>query len=95
MKRSDTRNLVEDVGTECDALAALALYDHSIQCGHRKIALLRYMDARDLAAPLTERHHAYAWTVAKSLGMDAMKSIARQAVERSRQRRDAATKRMR
>ncbi|WP_245253643.1 hypothetical protein [Paraburkholderia sp. LEh10] len=73
-------------------MAALTLYDHSIECGHRRIALLRYMDAKDLAAPLTRRHHAYAQTVADSLSVDEMASIARQAIERSRQRRSAATK---
>ncbi|SIT49127.1 conserved hypothetical protein [Paraburkholderia piptadeniae] len=92
MKRSDTRSLVEDVGKKCGVVAALALYDHSIQCGHRKIALLRYMDARDLAAPLTERHHTYAQTVAESLSDGEIESILKQAVERSRQRRCAAAK---
>ena len=78
--------LVENVVQKRDAMAALALYDHSMQCGHKKIALLRYMDARDLAAPLTDRHHAYARTVVESLSSIEMESVARQAVKRSRQR---------
>ncbi|SKC82746.1 hypothetical protein SAMN06266956_3976 [Paraburkholderia hospita] len=92
MKRSDTRTLVEDVGKKRDAMAALALYDHSIQCGHKRIALLRYLDAKDLAAPLTRQHHAYAQAIASSLSVGDMESIAKQAIERSRQRWSAGAK---
>lgn len=92
MQRSDTRALVEEVGKKRDPIAALALYDHSIQCGHGRIALLRYLDAKDLAAPLTRRHHAYAQAIALSLSVSDMESIAKQAMERSRQRRSAKAK---
>ncbi|HWT37187.1 MAG TPA: hypothetical protein VN289_12950 [Paraburkholderia sp.] len=93
MKRSDTRRLIVNVHNRRDATAALALYDRSIQHGHRHVALLRYMDARDLAAPLTERHHDYARKVASSLSATDFERILGQAVDRSRQRQRAAAKR--
>ncbi len=92
MKRSDTRRLNTDVRLERDATAALALYDGSIRHGHRHIALLRYMDARDLAAPLTQRHHEYAQKVASSLSATDVERICGQAIDRSRQRQRAAAK---
>jgi len=44
------------------------------------------MDARDLAVPLTPRHHAYAHAIASVLSEREMKSIAREALRRSRER---------
>ncbi|MBN3756125.1 hypothetical protein G3N95_24510 [Paraburkholderia sp. Tr-20389] len=92
MRRSDTRRLNADVRQDRDATAALALYDRSIRHGHRHIALLRYMDARDLAAPLTQHHHEYAQKVASSLSATDIERLCGQAVDRSRQRQRAASK---
>ena len=92
MRRSETRGLNASVRTKHDATAALALYDRSIRHGHRHVALLRYMDARDLAAPLTQAHHDYAEKVASSLTATDIERILGQAVDRSRQRQRAASK---
>jgi len=86
MSRAHTRNLVMRVAQECDTHAALSLYDQSMASGHRRIALLRYLDARDLSAPLTPQHHAYAHAVASILNEREMEAIAREALRRSRER---------
>jgi hypothetical protein len=92
MRRSETRGLNASVRTKRDATAALALYERSIRHGHRQVALLRYMDARDLAAPLTQAHHDYAEKVASSLSATDIERVLGQAVDRSRQRRREAAK---
>ncbi|MEM5367704.1 hypothetical protein V4C53_16920 [Paraburkholderia azotifigens] len=91
MRRSETRGLNASVRTKRDPSAALALYDRSIRHGHRHVALLRYMDARDLAAPLTQAHHEYAEKIASSLSVTDIERILGQAVDRSRQRQRAAS----
>jgi hypothetical protein len=86
MNRTSTRNLVKRVAQFGDPSAALSLYEHSIASGHKRIALLRYMDARDLSVPLTQQHHAYAHAVASVLSEREMEAIAREALRRSRER---------
>jgi hypothetical protein len=86
MSRENTRSLVKRVAQDGDPLAALSLYEHSIASGHKRIALLRYMDARDLAVPLTPRHHAYAHAIANDLSEREMQAIASEALRRSRER---------
>ncbi|CAD6543935.1 hypothetical protein LMG27952_04109 [Paraburkholderia hiiakae] len=86
MNRTHTRNLVRQVAQDCDPQAALSLYDQSIASGHKRIALLRYLDARDLSVPLTPQHHAYARAVASVLSERDMEIIAREALRRSRER---------
>lgn len=86
MNRTETRVLVKRVAQCRDPQAALSLYEHSIASGHKRIALLRYMDARDLCVPMTQQHHAYACTIANTLSDREMESVARQALKRSRER---------
>jgi hypothetical protein len=86
MSRANTRSLVKRVAYDGDPLAALSLYEKSIASGHTRIALLRYMDARDLAVPLTPRHHAYAHAIANGLSERDMQAIANEAIKRSRER---------
>lgn len=86
MNRIETRVLVERVAQCRDPQAALSLYEHSIASGHKRIALLRYMDARDLSVPMTQQHHAYAYAVASALSDQEMEAVARQALKRSRER---------
>ncbi|WP_202905100.1 hypothetical protein [Paraburkholderia mimosarum] len=62
------------------------LYDRSIASGQKRIALLRYLDARDLSVPLTPQHHAYARAVASVLSERDIETIAREALRRSRER---------
>ncbi|WP_213305448.1 hypothetical protein [Paraburkholderia sacchari] len=87
MNRTETRVLVKRVAQGRDPQAALSLYEHSIAAGHKRIALLRYMDARDLCVPMTQQHHAYACAIANTLSDGEMAAIAQQALKRSRERR--------
>lgn len=91
MNRTETRVLVERVAQCRDPQAALLLYEHSIAAGHKRIALLRYMDARDLSVPMLQRHHAYACAVANALSDEEIEAIARQALKRSRDRHARCT----
>ncbi|MEX3950998.1 hypothetical protein AB4Y40_24985 [Paraburkholderia sp. EG287B] len=86
MSRTNTRSLVRRVAQDGDPHAALSLYEQSMVSGHKRIALLRYMDARDLAVPLTPRHHAYAHAIASVMSDRDMQAIAREALRRSRER---------
>ncbi|SAL62020.1 hypothetical protein AWB74_03180 [Caballeronia arvi] len=59
-----------------DAGAALALLDRSIALKHRRIALIRYLHAQYLDAPLEARHHDYVKTIAARLSPEALMQIA-------------------
>jgi hypothetical protein len=59
-----------------DASAALALLERSIALKHRRIALIRYLHAQYLDAPLEARHHDYVKTIAARLSVDALARIA-------------------
>ncbi|MDR5761576.1 hypothetical protein [Caballeronia sp. LZ035] len=59
-----------------DADAALALLDRSIALKHRRIALIRYLHAQYLDAPLQSRHHDYVKAIAARLSVDALMRIA-------------------
>ncbi|AET91882.1 hypothetical protein [Caballeronia cordobensis] len=61
---------------EHDAHAALALLDRSIALKHRRIALIRYLHAQYLGAPLEARHHDYVKAIAARLSMEALTQIA-------------------
>jgi hypothetical protein len=87
MKRFDTSQLVKRVGEFGDAVAALLLYEHSMECRHRRIALLRYLDAKDLAAPLSRAHHEYAERIITTLSDAELRSVSQQASLRSAQRK--------
>jgi hypothetical protein len=43
---------------------------------HRRIALIRYLLAQQLGAPLQARHHAYVEKIAARLSADALARIA-------------------
>jgi hypothetical protein len=59
--------LSERMFRQRDALAALALLERSIALRHRRIALIRYLHAQFLDAPLEARHHEYVKAVAARL----------------------------
>jgi hypothetical protein len=59
-----------------DAGAALALLERSMALKHRRIALIRYLHAQYLDAPLESRHHDYVKTIAARLPVDALMRIA-------------------
>jgi hypothetical protein len=64
MARADTSELVRRAYAAGDARAAVALLDQSIALGHRRIALIRYLQAQHLDAPLDARHHEYVREIA-------------------------------
>ncbi|MCC8400305.1 hypothetical protein LJ655_00110 [Paraburkholderia sp. MMS20-SJTN17] len=74
--RAATARLTARACDERDASAALALLDQSIALRHRRIALIRYLLARQLGAPLEARHHAYVEKIAARLSTDALVRIA-------------------
>ncbi|SAL78715.1 hypothetical protein AWB71_05745 [Caballeronia peredens] len=59
-----------------DSGAALALLERSIELRHRRIALIRYLHAQYLDAPLEARHHDYVKTIAARLSVEALMRIA-------------------
>ncbi|WP_157768512.1 hypothetical protein [Burkholderia ambifaria] len=59
-----------------------------MKLGHKKIALLRYLDALELSVQLSDKHHAYVQAVAATLPAREVEKIVRQAIERSRLRRN-------
>jgi len=74
--RKATTRLTVRACDERDADAALALLEQSIVLRHRRIALIRYLLARQLGAPLEARHHAYVEKIAARLSADALAGIA-------------------
>ncbi|MGF6916196.1 hypothetical protein [Paraburkholderia sp. 40] len=74
--RAATSLLTARACDERDAGAALALLDQSIALRHRRIALIRYLLARELGASLEARHHAYVEKIAARLSADALARIA-------------------
>jgi hypothetical protein len=59
MPRARTAELLKQAYEVGDRDAALALLEQSMALGHRRIALLRYLQARHLHATLEARHHDY------------------------------------
>jgi hypothetical protein len=82
--REATARLTTRACDERDAGAALALLEQSIALRHRRIALIRYLLARQLGAPLEARHHAYVEKIAARLSADALAGIAGAARKRLR-----------
>jgi hypothetical protein len=74
--RSATARLTERACHEGDAGAALALLDQSIALRHRRIALIRYLLAQQLGAPLQARHHEYVEKIAARLSADTLARVA-------------------
>lgn len=77
--RRRTHRLMKLVAEFGDPVAALALYEHSVACGHRRIALLRYLDAQRLNAPFDASHHEYVRRIAARLSVRQLHAIAQQA----------------
>jgi hypothetical protein len=77
--RDTTALLSERAFKKRDPDAALALLDHSIALKHRRIALIRYLHAQYLDAPLEPHHHEYVKTIAARLSVDALMRIAQTA----------------
>ncbi|MBN3852102.1 MULTISPECIES: hypothetical protein [unclassified Paraburkholderia] len=65
-----------------DAQAALALLELSMARGHRRIALLRYLHAQYLSAPLQAHHHDYVQRIAQRLSAETLAGLAAEARRR-------------
>ncbi|WP_240655525.1 hypothetical protein [Paraburkholderia phosphatilytica] len=89
MSREHTSLLLKRAYDAGDSGAALALLEQSIALGHRRIALIRYLQASHLNAPLDERHHAYVRDVAACMSPTTLARIVGEA--RVRATRHAAT----
>ena len=74
--RVETAGLSQLACEQRDAQAALALLDRSIALGHRRIALIRYLHAQYLGAPLGQRHHEYVHKIAARLSAETIACIA-------------------
>ena len=75
MSRAQTSELVKRAYTAGDADAAVALLEQSIALGHRRIALIRYLQAQYLEAVLDARHHEYVRGVAARMSPDALARV--------------------
>ena len=82
--RLETSRLSELALRQRDACAAVALLDQSIALRHRRIALIRYLHAQYLGAPLEARHHEYVQEIAARLSAEALARIAQAARARLR-----------
>ena len=82
LDRGSTRELARRVRECADAAAALALFEHSVACGHTKIALLRYLDARRLRAPLCPWHLSYVESVSTRMGEKQLHALVAQSWRR-------------
>src|SRR5258708_20454927 len=67
--RVQTAGLSQLARERHDPHAALALLDRSLALGHRRIALIRYLHAQYLGAPLEPRHHENVHKVAARLSI--------------------------
>jgi hypothetical protein len=74
--RVQTAGLSQLACEQHDPHAALALLDRSLALGHRRIALIRYLHAQYLGAPLESHHHEYVHKVAERLSTETIARIA-------------------
>ena len=79
MSRAQTSELVKRAYTGGDADAAVALLEQSIALGHRRIALIRYLQAEHLGAVLDARHHEYVRGVAARMSSDTLAKVVAEA----------------
>src|SRR5579863_7083219 len=90
MARAHISHLVKLAYESRDPAAALALLDRSIELGHRRIALIRYLQAQFVEAPLEARHHAYVRDIAARMSAETLGRVAAEARSRSLSRQSSA-----
>jgi len=84
MPRAQTSQLVKQAYDAGDPDAAVALLEQSIALGHRRIALIRYLQAQHLDAPLDARHHDYVRGVAARMSAATLARVVGEARVRAR-----------
>ncbi len=88
MPRARTSELVRRAYDAGDAQAAITLLEQSMALGHRRIALIRYLQAEHLHAPLDARHHDYVRGVAARMSAATLARVVGEARARARRVRD-------
>jgi hypothetical protein len=84
MARAGVSRLVKLAYEAQNPDAALALLERSIELGHKRIALIRYLQAQFVDAPLDARHHAYVRDVAARMSPETLGRVAAEARARAR-----------
>lgn len=79
MKRQEIRGLKRAATHERDKHAMLALLERSVRFGHKRLALIRCIQAERLGIPLSGEILSYCQDIAESLPVDALQKIIRQA----------------
>jgi hypothetical protein len=79
MPRAHTTELLKRAYEAGDGDAALALLEQSMALGHRRIALLRYLQAQHLHAALDARHHEYVHEIAARMSPQTLARLVREA----------------
>ena len=74
MARDFISELKREVGRG-NTLAALNLLNRSIRFKHKRLAIFRYLIAKQLGAAMSEEHHAYCRHVTQSLKHDEISSL--------------------
>ena len=72
MTRAHTSELLRRAYEAGDPHAAVELLEQSMTLRHRRVALLRYLQAQRLSAPLDARHHQYVRDVAARLSSETL-----------------------
>ncbi|RFU44099.1 hypothetical protein [Paraburkholderia sp. DHOC27] len=75
MPRAHTSLLLKLAYEAGDCRAALALLERSMALQHRRIALIRYLQAQYLHAPLEARHHEYVRDVAAHMSEETLRRV--------------------
>lgn len=79
MKRQEIRDLKRAVSHESNKNAMLALLERSVRFGHKRLALIRCIQAERLGITLSREILSYCQDVADSLPADALQKVVRQA----------------
>ena len=90
MPRAHTSELVKRAYDAGDAQAAITLLEQSMALGHRRIALIRYLQAGHLHAPLDTRHHDYVRDIASRMSAATLARVVGEARTRARRAHDPA-----
>lgn len=79
MKRSEIRSLKRAVRHECSETAMLGLLERSVRFGHKRLALIRCLQAERMGVTVPAELLFYCQTVADGLAPEAIIRIVRRA----------------
>jgi len=78
MKRADVRQLKRAVSRQSDAEAMCALLQRSVRFGHKRLVLLRCIQAEQMGISVAPEILSYCQRVADSMAPEALHKIMRQ-----------------